>query len=186
MALAVVKRAEETFQSLPDPEFFQSVPGAGVKATFSGREIRIGTASFLGMELDPEVASKVAGLQSLGKTVSLVSIDGKLVGWIAVADTPKKYATEALEGLRKMKLEVMMLTGDNRITASAIAHELGIQRFEAEVPPEKKYEVVKQLQAQGHRVAMVGDGVNDAPALAQADVGIALGSGSDVAAETVD
>ncbi|HYB03464.1 MAG TPA: copper-translocating P-type ATPase [Nitrososphaerales archaeon] len=184
VALAVVKRAAEEFQILPDPESFRSVPGAGVEATFSGMQVLIGTASFLGKELDPEAASKIEGLQSLGKTVSLVSVNGKLAGWIAVADTPKKYATEALEGLRKMKLEIMMLTGDNRTTASAIAHELGIQKFEAEVPPEKKYEVVKLLQVQGSKVAMVGDGVNDAPALAQADVGIVLGSGSDVAAET--
>ncbi len=184
VARAIVKKAAENLVNFPDPETFESTPGSGVEATFSGETIRIGSADYLGIPNDPQTASKISTLQSQGKTVSLVSVDGKLAGWIAVADPPKEHTLEALEGLRKMKLGVAMLTGDNRTTAATIARELGIPTFEAEVKPEQKYEVVKRLQEKGHKVAMVGDGVNDAPALAEADVGVALGSGSDVATET--
>lgn len=185
-AQVVAKKGMEKFRFVPDPESFQSTAG-GVLATFSGSKILLGTATLLSSEqqkIDAKVLERSTELQSEGKTVSLLSVDGVTSGIIAVADTLKENAVEVVGALRKMKLDVVMLTGDNRLTTAALAHELGITKFEAEVPPEKKYEVVKNLQAQGHKVAMVGDGVNDAPALAQSDVGIAIGSGSDVAVET--
>jgi len=186
IALAITKKAIEKFGGVPDPDYFISMPGKGVQVKYSGKEILFGTPRFLETQrpLDPKVLQKAADLQSQGKTVSLLSIDGRLAGIVAVSDTLKEHAKEAIDGLRKMGLEVMMLTGDNRSTAAAVANELGIEKFESEVAPEKKYEVVKRLQQEGHKVAIVGDGVNDAPALAQSDVGIAIGSGSDVAVET--
>jgi Cu+-exporting ATPase len=134
---------------------------------------------------DESLQSEIEKLQKSGKTVMLLSVDGKVSGIIAAADVVKDEACAAVRALQKMNLEVMMLTGDNRNTAAAIANEVGIDRVVAEVLPNEKYDVVKKLQNEEHRkVAMVGDGVNDAPALAQADVGIALGSGSDIAVET--
>ncbi len=114
----------------------------------------------------------------------VVALDKKPVGCIVVADTLKEHAQEAVRALQKMSIQVMMLTGDNKKTAQAIAKELGIEKYVAEVLPGEKYEIIKDLQAEGHKVAMVGDGINDAPSLAQADVGIAIGSGSDIAIET--
>jgi P-type Cu+ transporter len=187
IALAVLKEAEEKFGKVPDPESFESFPGKGVHVKFSGREILLGIPGYLTaqkIDVNADITSKVASLQSEGKTVSLLSVNSNVSGIIAVADTVKEHAKRAVEGLQKMGLDVMMLTGDSLATASAIAGELGIKKFEAEVAPEKKYEVIKELQTEGHKVAMVGDGVNDAPALAQSDVGIAIGSGSDIALET--
>jgi Cu+-exporting ATPase len=121
-----------------------------------------------------------------GQTVMFVAVDGRPAGLIAVADPVKPTTAEALRELRREGLHLVMLTGDNRITAQAIARELGIEKFEAEILPEKKSQVVKELQSQGRAVAMAGDGVNDAPALAQANVGIAMGTGADVAMESGD
>lgn len=187
VAVAVESKASERFASVPEPTFFESAPGSGVSATFGKEIIEVGTASYIlskKIEIEREVSSRVSSLQSEGKTVSLVACGGAIVGVIAVADTLKDHARDAILGLQKMGLNVMMLTGDNRETAAAVAKNLGITKFQAEIPPEKKFEVIMQLQAEGHRVAMVGDGVNDAPALAQSNVGIAIGSGSDVALET--
>jgi len=125
-------------------------------------------------------------LRQRGQTVMFVAVDGRPAGLIAVADPVKKTTVEALEALRREGLRLVMLTGDNRITAQAIAQELEIEKFEAEILPEKKSQVVKELQSQGRIVAMAGDGVNDAPALAQANVGIAMGTGTDVAMESGD
>jgi P-type Cu+ transporter len=185
IATAVVKKASEKFGAIPEPDYFESFPGSGVKAKFSGQTIFLGTPSSGKDTKDPKLLQKFEDLRLQGKTISLLSVNNEEAGYIAVSDELKENAKETVARLQKMKLEVIMLTGDNRSTAAAIASEVGIKKFEAEVLPEKKSEVLKQLQSQGHRVAMVGDGLNDAPALAQADVGIAIGSGSDVAMETV-
>jgi len=121
-----------------------------------------------------------------GQTVTLAAIDGKPAGLLGIADPMKATTAEALQALRKEGIRVMMLTGDSRITAEAIARRLGLEEFEAEVSPQRKLEIVKRLQGEGRKVAMAGDGVNDAPALAQADVGIAMGTGTDVAIESSD
>jgi len=183
-----MKKAREKFpnQSLDEASNFESIPGKGVRATYSGREILFGNAKILGSkQLTPAVATKLDELRSQGKTTMVLLVNDSVVGLIAAADTIKEHSKEAISALQKMKLEVIMLTGDNKQTAAAISQQLGITRFIADVLPEEKYEVIKKLQNEEHRkVAMVGDGINDAPALAQADVGIAIGSGSDIAIET--
>ncbi len=188
LASAIMKKAKEKFpnQSFDGAANFESIPGRGVRATYSGHEILFGNTKVLESEqLTPAIAMKLDELRDQGKTTMILMVDGSVVGLIAAADTIKEHSKEAISALQKMKLEVMMLTGDNKQTAAAISHQLGIMRFIADVLPEDKYEAIKKLQSEEHRkVAMVGDGINDAPALAQADVGIAMGSGSDIAIET--
>ncbi len=175
-------------QLVPDPDSFEYLPGRGVRATYSGREIFFGNvrlAESFGLGVPDEVARKLEAFQSDGKTAMILFVDRKLAGIIAVADKIKEHALEAIEALKKMKMEVLMLTGDEERTATSIAKKLGIDQVIARVLPTEKVEVIKRLQQENHRkVAMVGDGINDAPALAQADVGIAIGSGSDIALET--
>ena len=180
---AIVAAANEREVRLLAVERFEAVSGQGVKAQIEGHELAIGNLrlmSSLGVDMEI-VKKKVETLQAAGKTAMLVAIGSQLSGIIAVADTIKPGSAEAIRQLKEMGLEVVMMTGDNRMTADAIARQAGVDRVLAEVMPGDKSAQVQQLQAEGRVVAMVGDGINDAPALAQADVGIAIGTGTDVA-----
>jgi Cu+-exporting ATPase len=164
----------------------EAIPGHGIRGTVNGHTVLLGNRRLFKREgIEPDVAeAQLARLESEGKTAMLVGRDTALVGIVAVADTLKPEAREAIAALRQEGIAVVLLTGDNHRTAEAIAREVGIQQVIAEVLPSDKARVVQDLQKQGNVVAMVGDGVNDAPALAAADIGIAIGSGSDVAKET--
>ena len=186
IGVAMVKRAEEKGLRIVEPENFESLAGRGVRGDIDGKHYVVGTSRLmeeLGATTSPDIGARAERLYDEGKTLAFASVDGKVVGVIAVADQIKDNAAEAVKRLKEMGLQVVMITGDNRRTAEAIAKQVGIDRYQAEVLPEDKVNVVKRLQDEGLVVAMVGDGVNDAPALAQADVGIALGSGTDVAVE---
>jgi Cu+-exporting ATPase len=185
---AIVKEAEKRGVDLFEPEAFKASRGLGVQASINGQEVLVGKPNWfddLGLNLDNE-KERVRALQDEGKTVMAVIIEGKPAGLIAVADTLKPESKEAIGELHKQKLQVVMLTGDNMQTAKAIASEVDIDEIFAEVRPEEKSAKIKELQQMGHKVGMVGDGINDAPALAQADVGVAIGTGTDVAIETGD
>jgi Cu+-exporting ATPase len=185
---AIVAYAREKGIAPGDPEAFQAVGGSGVQATFEGHEMAIGKPGWLkeiGISLDL-VQATIDQLQSEGKTVMAAARDGRLCGLIAVADELKPESAWAVRQLRDMGLKVVMLTGDNQDTARTIAAQAGIDHIEAEVRPEDKADRVQALQQSGALVGMVGDGINDAPALAQADVGLAIGTGTDVAIETAD
>ena len=172
-----------------EPQNFQSFTGAGISGEVTGRRVRVGSRRLLlqnGIFIAQEVEERIAGLEAQGKTVILLGVDNQLAGFVAVADTIKPGSREAVADLRSRNIEPVMMTGDNRRTAETIAREAGISRVFAEVRPEEKAAMVKSLQAEGKTVAMVGDGINDAPALAQADVGIAIGTGTDIAMEAAD
>ncbi|MFA5785939.1 MAG: heavy metal translocating P-type ATPase [Actinomycetota bacterium] len=182
---AIVRAAAERGIPLVDPEDFEALPGRGVRARFGRREVFVGNrrlAEERGLDLGP-LGDKASALEEGGRTVVFAVVDGRPAGLLGVADTLKEHSIEAMKRLRRLGLEIVMLTGDNSRTANAIAREVGIERVISEVLPQDKAAVVRRLQQEGHRVAMVGDGINDAPALAQADVGIAIGSGTDVAKE---
>lgn len=186
LARAIVEAARERGADLPEPEGFQSIAGHGLEARVDGRQVVIGNLKLMGdrgVDLG-ELQERSEELAQRGQTPMFVALDGVAAGIISVADTIKPSARKAVELLKDGGVEVVMMTGDNRRTAEAVAKNLGIERVFAEVLPAQKAEYVKQLQGEGKFVAMVGDGVNDAPALAQADIGIAIGAGTDVAIET--
>jgi P-type Cu+ transporter len=163
---------------------FDAVPGKGIRATVDGKRIQLGNRRLLGDLIGEVWTEKAEALELEGKTVMFMALDEKLVGLIGVSDVLKEEAQALVDGLHAMDIEVALVTGDNKRTAEAVAKTLGIDRVLAEVLPEDKAEQVKKLQDDGKCVGMVGDGINDAPALAQADVGIALGTGTDVAMES--
>jgi len=190
LASSILERYKEEFpdEPIPEPETFDSLSGLGIRAIYDGKELLFGNARLLelhGLKLDKEIKAKLNELRSQGKTVMILAENKEVVGVVAVADTIKPSSKEAIRALQKMGLETIMISGDNEETCRAIAGELGIQRYFAEILPTQKSDIIRKLQNEEHRkVAMVGDGINDAPALAQADVGIAIGSGSDIARET--
>ena len=186
LAAAIVAGAEERGLDIPTASDFQSVTGKGVAATVDGRAVVIGTRHLLdSLGIDPgEWPQRAEVLRAEGQTVMFVAVDGQAAGLIGVADPVKDTTPEAIRQLHEEGLRIVMLTGDSKATAAAVARKLGIDQVVAEVLPEQKTEVVKRLQAEGRIVAMAGDGINDAPALAQAHVGIAMGTGTDVAMES--
>jgi Cu2+-exporting ATPase len=188
LARAVVRRAEESGAETLRARDFRNVPGHGARAVVDGHEVLVGNRALMtaeGVNLRALTRSRDE-LAAAGRTAVFVAVDGTAVGVIAMADAPRETAVAAVAALHELGVGVVMLTGDNEATAKRIAAQLGIDRVIAEVLPGDKAEKVAGLQGAGRRVAMVGDGVNDAPALAQADVGIAIGAGTDVAIETAD
>ncbi|MGH9576108.1 MAG: heavy metal translocating P-type ATPase, partial [Terriglobales bacterium] len=186
LAAAIVAGARERGAALAEPEQFKSISGKGVKGRVEGREVVAGNQQLfadLGLAAG-ELAEQAEDLRRDGQTVLFVAVDRRFAGMLGVSDPIKESARGAIEALRRDGIHVVMLTGDSRTTATAVAGKLGIDEFEAEVLPDQKSEVVKRLQTQGRVVAMAGDGINDAPALAQAQVGIAMGTGTDVAMES--
>jgi Cu+-exporting ATPase len=185
---AIIKRAREKKIELHDPKNFNAIEGHGIEAEVDGKKVLLGNLKLMRKRQIAvrDLEGKAEGLAGDGKTPMYVSLEGKAAGLIAVADTLKENSLQAVEKLKKLGLEVIMLTGDNKKTAQAIARKAGIDKVLPEVLPEDKVHEIKSLQSGGRRVAMVGDGINDAPALAQADVGIAIGSGTDVAMEASD
>src|SRR5260370_33789420 len=186
LASAIVRAAHERGLPLSDAQDFQTHTGRGVAGTGENRSLLVGTDRFMqeqGISVEA-LAAEANHLRQEGQTVAWVAIDGKAAGLIGIADPIKASTPEALRELHAAGLRIVMLTGNSELTAAAVARKLGRDDFKAEMLPESKTEVVKQLQAEGRIVAKAGDGINDAPALAQANVGIAMGTGTDVAMES--
>jgi Cu+-exporting ATPase len=187
LAEAIVKGAEEQNVKFKKVENFESVTGKGVIAEVEGKTILLGNSKLMkdgGVDFSRD--GKADEFRAAGQTVMYVAVNGELAGLVGVADTVKESAAEAVNELHKQGIEIVMMTGDNAKTAEAVARKLNIDKVFADVLPEQKADKVKELQSQGKTVAMAGDGVNDAPALAQAEVGIAMGTGTDVAMESAD
>lgn len=186
LAEAIINKAKKEKMKIPDAGFFKAIPGYGILAKYSKKSILFGNRKLMKkykIKTD-NVEEKINELENQGKTVMIVALNRKIIGLIAVADTLKEYSKEAVQKLHKMGKEVIMITGDNKKTADAMARQLDIDDVLAEVLPEDKEKEIGKLQNKGRVVAMVGDGINDAPALAKADIGIAIGAGTDVALET--
>jgi Cu+-exporting ATPase len=186
LAAAIVAGARERNVGLPRVTEFSSVTGKGVTGVIEAHSVALGNRALmddLGVDLAP-AAEQAEALRREGQTVMFVAIDGRLAGLLGVADPIKESTPEAIEALHREGLRVVMLTGDNRTTAEAVARRLELDDVRADVLPAQKRQVIQELQAAGRRVAMAGDGVNDAPALAEASVGIAMGTGTDVAIES--
>ncbi|WDF05910.1 heavy metal translocating P-type ATPase [Shouchella hunanensis] len=188
LAKAIVDGIKKRGISIPEPEQFTALPGFGVEAQVDGKTLYIGTRKLMKQhQLDSQlIEEKMATLETAGKTAMVIAIDNEIAGLIAVSDTVKDTSKAAVARMKSLGLEVIMLTGDNEKTATAIGNQVGIDRVIAEVVPEQKADEIKKLQLEGKKVAMVGDGMNDAPALAVADVGMAIGTGTDVAIEAAD
>jgi Cu+-exporting ATPase len=188
LAAAIVNGAREKGLTLSEAQQFQSLTGKGVVGKVDGHEVALGNTKLLEhLRIRADgLIERADDLRKEGETVMFVAVDGRAAGLIGVADPIKESTPEALRALHDNGIRIVMITGDNRITAEAVARKLGIDDVETDVLPEEKREVVKRLQAQGRVVAMAGDGINDAPALAQAHVGIAMGTGTDVAIESAD
>ena len=186
LAEAIVKQAQTAKVTLVNAYDFEALPGRGVKCTVNDRKVFLGNRKLMQEQniTITNIEEDMMKLESEGKTAMILSVDDKPAGIVAAMDTPKENAIEAIQALKEMKLEVAMLTGDNERTAKAIAAQLGIDNVIANVLPWQKEEAIRKLQSEGKVVAMVGDGINDAPALARADIGIAIGSGTDIAKET--
>jgi Cu+-exporting ATPase len=184
LAAAIVAKAKELKLNLSEPSNVQSVPGQGVRGTAEGKSIAIGNSALMHAVRAFENKTAISVLKYAGSTVIYVAVDGKYAGYISIADPLKPSALKALRDLKAQGIRLVMLTGDNQATAQEIAKSLEIEDFRAEVLPAQKAEIVKKLQSEGRIVAMAGDGINDAPALAQADVGIAMGTGTDIAMES--
>jgi Cu+-exporting ATPase len=186
LAASIVRGAEEREAPIVEAEAFESITGKGVRGTVEGRAVAIGNRAFmdeLGVSVS-EVADRAEALRGEGETVMFVARDGRAAGVLGVADPIKASASEAIRDLEREGMRIVMLTGDSLTTARAVARRLGIEQVTAEVLPDQKVDVIKRLQSEGRFVAMAGDGINDAPALAQAQVGIAMGTGTDVAMES--
>lgn len=186
---SMVKKAREDGLQLSEGTGFEAIPGHGIAVTVNEKMVLVGNKKLMskhGVDLSADIKEQMNTMEGEGKTAMLVAIDGALAGIIAVADTVKETSASAIRQLRDMNIEVIMITGDNRRTAEAIAKQVGVDRVLAEVLPEQKSAEVEKLKQEGKIVAMVGDGINDAPALAAADVGLAIGTGTDVAIEAAD
>jgi Cu+-exporting ATPase len=186
LAAAIVAGAQDLGVSLNDSDSFESITGKGVTGRVDGHKITLGNKRLLeDLDIDPgALATKAEELRREGQTVLFVAVDGKVAGLLGVADPIKTTTVEAIKTLKEQGIKIVMLTGDSRTTAEAVAGKLGIDDVVAEVLPNQKAEVVKRYQGEGRKVAMAGDGINDAPALAQGDVGIAMGTGTDIAMES--
>ncbi|HEX3011655.1 MAG TPA: heavy metal translocating P-type ATPase [Syntrophomonadaceae bacterium] len=188
LGVAIYEKGKKEFGNVPDPDKFEAIPGQGLKAVIGTQEICIGTRKLMAERgIDTvSIETTISQLEDNGKTAMLMAVNNNLTAILAVADTLKEHSREAIEDLKQMGIEVFMITGDNQRTAQAIARQAGITNVLAEVLPENKAEEIDKLRDSGKIVAMVGDGINDAPALATADIGMAIGTGTDVAMEAAD